>query len=193
MVLFLFVLAGILVATAVNHSRGIKNQYGNIAAIRGLWLPVAGLLSELPFTYFPSFAAKVAWLFTGLSYLCIIVFLILNRRRWLAAVLTGVGTLCNLLVIVCNNFRMPVSQKALVMYPGMTAEAVYAKKANYFIAGSGTKFYYLGDVIPVPVPLVGGFISVGDILLGLGIACFIVLILTDTMSNCNPCDRLYSH
>ncbi len=178
MVLFLFVLAGILVAIAVNRSRGVKSQYDNIADIRGVWLPVAGLLSELPFSYFPAFAAKIPWLFTGLSYLCIIIFLILNRRRWLAAVLAGAGTLCNLLVIVCNNFRMPVSPKALAMYPGMTAAAVYAKKANYFIAGSGTRFYFLGDVIPVPVPLIGGFISVGDILLGLGIACFTAMVLT---------------
>lgn len=179
MILFLFVLAGILIAAAVNYSRGVKMQYGNVASIRGLWLPVAGLLAELPFTCFPVFAAKVPWLFTGLSYLCIIIFLILNRNRRPAVVLAGAGTFCNLLVIACNHFRMPVSVKALAMYPGMTAEAVYARKANYFIALDGARLYFLGDIIPVPIPHVGGFISVGDILLGLGIACFVALVLTE--------------
>lgn len=182
MVLFLFVLAGILIAAAVNCRRGVKMQYGNVASIRGLWLPVAGLLAELPFSYFPDFAAKVPWLFTGLSYLCIILFLILNRNRRSAVILAGAGTLCNLLVIICNHFRMPVSVQALAMYPGMTAEAVYARKANYFIASDGARLYFLGDIIPVPIPHIGGFISVGDILLGLGIACFVVLILTDTLN-----------
>jgi len=191
MILFLFVLAGILIAVVVNYSRGVKMQYGNVASIRGLWLPVAGLLAELPFSYFPDFAAKVPWLFTGLSYLCIIIFLILNRNRRPAVVLAGAGTLCNLLVIVCNHFRMPVSVQALAMYPGMTAEAVYARKANYFIAAEGARLYFLGDIIPVPIPHIGGFISVGDILLGLGIACFVALVLTSTIDR--PRRRFHSH
>jgi len=182
MVLFVFVLAGFLIATAVNHIRGVKNQYGNLSSVRGLWLPVAGLLAELPFSRFPDFAAKVPWLFTGISYLCIIAFLILNRRRLTAVILAGAGTLCNLLVIVCNNFRMPVSPAALAMFPGMTPEAVYAKKANYFVATDGARFYFLGDVIPVPALYIGSFISAGDILLGLGIACLIVSVLTERKS-----------
>ncbi|MBW7572619.1 DUF5317 family protein [Caproiciproducens faecalis] len=182
MILFLFVLAGFLAACAANCRRGTANQYGNISSVRGLWLPVAGLLAELPFSYLPAFAGKVPWLFTGLSYLCIIMFLILNRRRAAGAILAGAGTLCNLLVILCNNFRMPVSPLALAMFPGMTPEAVYAKKANYFVATHGARFYFLGDIIPVRIPYVGSFISVGDILLGLGITAFIFSVLTETLS-----------
>lgn len=178
MILFLFALAGIVIALLMNRLQGRNNQLQNITDIRGLWYPIAGVLLELPFSYFPAFALQFSWILTTMSSLCIIVFLVLNHRRLLPVLLIAAGTICNYCVISFNHFRMPVSPAALAMYPGMTPEAVYAKRANYFIAtGNNAKLYFLGDVIPVHVKLIGGFISAGDVLLGLGIMFFIISVL----------------
>ncbi len=177
MLLFIFALAGIVIGFAMNRLQGRKNQLQNISDIRGLWLPIAGVLLHLPFSYFPAFALQFAWLLTTLSSLCIVVFLILNRGRLLPVLFIAAGTVCNYSVIALNHFRMPVSPAALAMYPGMTPEAVYAKKVNYFVATSGAKLYFLGDVIPVPLKRVGGFFSIGDVLLGIGIMIFIISVL----------------
>jgi hypothetical protein len=64
------------------------------------------------------------------------------------------------------------------MYPDMTAEAVYAKRVNYFIAQSGANLYYLGDIIPIPLHSLRGFISAGDVLIGFGVLLFIVVVIT---------------
>ncbi len=179
MFLFVFVLIGIVISLAINRYYGRKNQFQNVFNIKGMWLPICGLLLELPFSYFPVFALQFAWLLTSLSSVCVFIFLILNRRRWLPVLLIAAGTLCNYCVIAFNHFRMPVSPVALSMYPGMTTEAVYASKVNYFIASNGARLYFLGDIIPVRLPLVGGFLSAGDVLLGFGIMFFIILVLTE--------------
>lgn len=178
MLLFAFVLGGIVIGTAMNRFHNRKNQLQNLLDIRGLWFPIVGFLLELPFSYFPAFALQFNWLLTSLSSLCILVFLMFNFRRGLPILLIAAGTLCNYCVIAFNHFRMPVSPDALAMFPGMTAEAVYAKKVNYFIALGDVRLYYLGDMIPVHLPLIGGFFSVGDVLLGFGIMIFIILVLT---------------
>lgn len=179
MLLFAFVLLGILIGMALNRYHGRKNQLRNVSNLSGLWFPIAGLLLELPFSYFPAFALQFNWLLISLSSLCVFTFLIVNRRRWLADFLIAAGTLCNYCVIAFNHFRMPVSRAALAMYPGMTAEAVYAKKVKYFIASGEVKLPFLGDVIPVHLPILGGFISVGDVLLSFGVMIFIILVLTE--------------
>jgi hypothetical protein len=178
MLLFLFALAGIVISLAMNRLQGRKNPLQNVSDIRGLWFPIAGVLLELPFSYFPSFALQFAWILTTLSSLCVVAFLILNRRRALSVLLIAAGTVCNYCVIAFNHFRMPVSPAALAMYPGMTPEAVYAKKVNYFVATDGARLYFLGDIIPVHLKRIGGFFSVGDVLLGLGIMLFIISVLT---------------
>ncbi|XOQ48358.1 MAG: DUF5317 domain-containing protein [Eubacteriales bacterium] len=186
MILLFFALMGILIAALLNFFHGRKNRYQNLAEIRGLWLPVLGLALELPFTLFPAYAAKAGSIFTIASYLCIFAFLFLNRQKRIPVSLIGLGAFCNFFVIACNGWRMPVSVRALSVYPDITAEAVYAKKANYFVALQGANFSFLSDVIYVPIPRIGGFISIGDILLGLGTACFIVQTLADKLNNKHP-------
>jgi hypothetical protein len=178
MALFGFALAGILLGLALNLYHGKKSNLKGIYEIRALWLPIAGLLLESIFTYFPRFALQFAGLIICTSYLCIFVFLFLNRVIKIPVVLIAAGSLSNFIVILCNGFRMPVSPASLAMYPNMTAAAVYAQRGNYFIAQSGANLYFLGDVIPSPLGAMGGFLSIGDLLLGFGILLFIVAILT---------------
>jgi hypothetical protein len=171
MTLFLFVLAGILIAAM----RGRKDRTftpSQIVNAHALWLPVAGFLLHGLFDWAPSFALRTAGPLT-LSYeLCILLFFFFNRKERFPAILMTAGTLSNFAVIAANHFRMPVSPAALAMYPGLTPEAVAAKKVNYFIASNGSRLYLLADVIPLPLGKLSGFISVGDLLLGVGLMLF---------------------
>jgi len=178
MFLFGFALVGILIGIALNMYHGKKDHLRGVYDIRGLWLPILGLLLESIFSYFPQFALQFAGPLTCASYLCIFAFLILNHKKKLPPLLIAAGSLCNFTVIACNGFRMPISPAALVMYPDMTAEAVYAKRVNYFVAQSGANLYFLGDIIPIPLHSLNGFISIGDVLLGFGILLFIVVVFT---------------
>lgn len=178
MILFVFVLAGILIGFAVNWRRGRKNSLGGVSRLHGLWLPIAGLLLDGSFSYLPAFALRYAGIITCTSYLCIFGFLFLNREKKFPVILMALGSLSNFIVIASNGFRMPVSPAALAVYPGMTAQAVYAKRVNYFIAQNGANLYFLGDIIPAPLHGLGGFLSIGDLVLGLGLLLFIVWVLT---------------
>lgn len=177
MILSGFAVAGILVGLILNALRGEKTTLSGIAQMRGLWLPILGALLDGLFSYAPSVAIRAPVLLTVASYSCVFIFLLLNRRYLFASVLMAAGSLSNFCVIAANRFRMPISPAALVMYPGMTPEAVYAKRANYFIATNGAKLYPLGDIIPVPLYGWGGFVSVGDLVLGVGLTLFIVCFL----------------
>ncbi len=178
MILFVFVLVGIVAGLVMNRRSGKKNQLQGVSCIRGAWLPLTGILLHASFTFLPAVALQYAAVITTLDYACILVFLFLNRQRKVSAALMAVGSLSNYAVIAANRFRMPVSPAALSMYPGMTPEAVYAKKVNYFIALNGANLYPLGDIIPVPLRWLGAFISVGDLFIGVGLLLFIVWVLT---------------
>lgn len=178
MILFAFVLAGIIIGFVLNRRGGKKTHLQGVSSIRGLWLPLAAVLLHSTFTFLPGFALHYAAVLTSTGYLCILAFLFLNRKRKVPAALMAAGTLSNFAVIASNGFRMPVSPAALAMYPGMTPEAVYLQKVNYFIAQNGANLYLLGDVIPVPLRSLGGMISVGDLLIGFGLLLFIVWLLT---------------
>lgn len=178
MTLLVFVLAGILIAIIVDLRRGEKITLDGVAEIRALWLPVAGLLLHGLITWAPAFALQYAGILTSITYLSILCFLFLNREKLVPCIIMAVGSLSNYIVIAANGFRMPVSPAALQMFPTMTPEALYAKKVNYFVALHGANFYYLGDIIPVPLPKFGGFASVGDLILGIGLAAFIIAAMT---------------
>lgn len=178
MILFAFVLVGIVAGLVMNWRRGKKNHLQGVSRIRGLWLPLAGILLHGSFSFLPGFALRYAAVITTTDYLCILAFLFLNRQRKVPAALMASGSLSNFAVIAANGFRMPVSPAALAMYPGMTPEAVYAQKVNYFIAQNGANLYLLGDVIPVPLHGLSAFISVGDLFIGSGLMLFIMWVLT---------------
>lgn len=178
MILFFFALAGVLIGLAVNRGR-VRYALEGATRIHWLWLPVLGALLDSSLRWLPPgltlpYAAPV----TCAAYLCILAFLFRNRAEAVPAGMMAAGALSNFCVIAANGFRMPVSPAALAMYPGMTPEAVLARRVNYFVAVNGANLYYLGDVIPVPFRGLDGFLSVGDLLLGVGLALFLIAVMT---------------
>ena len=106
------------------------------------------------------------------------------------AVFLGLGTLSNYVVIAFNSFRMPISPTALSIYSTMTPEAVISQRADYFVATNGANLMFLGDIIYIPNKLFGliptkifeGYMSIGDILLSIGMFLLIVQVMG---KNCN--------
>lgn len=169
MLLMIFVVLGI--------GTGIltKGKFAGLVELKGLWFPIIALVASAVMGYAPDISLFPKMAITSLSYFCNFAFIILNRNYFLAAIFSGIGILSNFIVIAANSFRMPISEYALVYYPDMTAQAVLESRADYFVAVNGeAKFLILGDVICVPVSYLGGFISVGDVFLAVGIFILIV-------------------
>ena len=139
------------------------------AELRLLWLPAAALLLQRvwlrPWTLL-------------LSYALLLLFLWFNRRLRAAAVLTAAGSLCKLLVIALNGFRMPVSQRAMTALSAQGAADLLAGRIPMYAAATeSTRLLFLGDVIYLPLPLFGGFASVGDLLLAAGIFFLLMAVM----------------
>ncbi len=109
-----------------------------------------------------------------LSYALIVGFFLLNLRVpgfWLV----GFGVISNLVVIVANRGRMPVSLETWRATGGDVGLLV--RKGfddNNVLAGPGTHFSWLGDVFALPssVPFAAA-VSVGDIAIVLGMVAFV--------------------
>lgn len=163
MLLFICVILGVA-AGLLN-----KGKFSGIVELKGLYMPIAALVASSIPAYYSGIAYAPKAVLITFSYFCVLAFALLNRRYFLASVLSGLGALSNFLVIASNSFRMPISEYALVYYPDITAEKVVASHSDYFIAVNGdANMLILGDVICVPIPYFGGFISVGDVFLAVG-------------------------
>ena len=79
-----------------------------------------------------------------------------------------VGAATNLVVVLANGARMPVS-------PGLAGSLVNrGHVAQYTLAGPDTRLDWLGDWIGFPWPVPGAY-SPGDLLIALGIGIVVIL------------------
>ncbi len=111
---------------------------------------------------------KITYLLDILMYLLILVFIVLNRKNS-CLLLMGAGFLLNAIPIFLNGGAMPVSMEAINitgLNPNIGSEGLYT------IINSGTKLWFLGDIIPVR--FINTFIvSIGDIFAALGLVLLI--------------------
>ena len=172
----------LLYAVALGLVAGLLTR-GSIAALGSvkikLW-PVAliGLAFQLLLFSSP-LAAVVGKLGPSLyvvSTTLVLMTLVVNLRQpgfWLIAL----GAFANFTVIVANGGQMPASPEAFALLNG-TPFVPTTNFSNSFIAGPDTPLYFLADifVLPRPIPLANVF-SIGDVLIGLGGAWFIVRVM----------------
>ncbi|HLW59959.1 MAG TPA: DUF5317 family protein [bacterium] len=89
-----------------------------------------------------------------------------NRRLpWMPILFIGLAL--NTLVMLANGGRMPVTGQVLGLM------ALGSGDPWYTAAGRGTRWAFLGDVLPVRVGVLGAVVSVGDLLMAVGLAGFV--------------------
>ncbi len=152
----------------------------NMAAIKikFAWLIiVAVLIQRMPFALSPpSSLVELKKGLLVLSYMLLLYALFRNLHLWSMRIL-AVGTVLNFAAIVANGGLMPVSPEARLR-AGMTAIGqsglgmVLPEGTGVLLPVDQTNLSFLSDTIPIS--LVGGVFSAGDILIGVGLLVFAV-------------------
>lgn len=156
--------AVIAVSVAVSLLRGGKlSNFSEIYA-RGWWLLFVGFGMQIAANFVPASNRGVGVWLILMSYVPLLVVVALNQRMpgmWI----TGIGILMNFTVIALNN-GMPVLPEAIELAGGDPGMALSAK---HVVLDAGSRLAFLADIIPVP----GSVISLGDVLLAVGLGVFI--------------------
>lgn len=161
--LWLFAVIG--VSVAVSLLRGGK--LSNISEIyaRGWWLLLVGLGMQQVANYISTDQRGLAIGLVLSSYLPLLIVVLLNQRlpgMWIV----GVGILMNFTVIALNN-GMPVLPEAFELAGGNLANLQL--DAKHVTLDGATYLPFLADIIPMP----GSVISLGDVLLAVGLGVFV--------------------
>ena len=162
-------------ALAVGWLTGGRLSRFERAGLRWLPLPVVALLvQELLLPRLPALAPPLV----ALSYGMLLVFFWNNRHLKKFALLAGSGCALNALVISANGFRMPVTQRAAEhLSSAGLARLTTGEIPMYALAGPDTRMWFLGDILYCPLPVLGGFASIGDLLLAAGVFFCILCIM----------------
>jgi hypothetical protein len=156
--------AVIAVSIVVSLFRGGKLSNLSEIYARGWWLLFVGFGMQIAANYVPASNRELAVWLVLLSYLPLLGVVALNQRMpgmWIS----GIGILMNFTVIALNN-GMPVLPEAIVLAGGSADMALGAK---HVILDGNSQFAFLADIIPIP----SSVISLGDVLLAVGLGVFI--------------------
>jgi hypothetical protein len=167
-IVLLAVLTGYVVGGRLRNFERLRVHWWSLVfvglALQAVPLPANSLLS-------PRLTGTAALL---LSYGCLLAFVVINR--WIpGAIAMALGLVLNL-VVVGLNAGMPVSPAAVQTIGGSVEAVSVADSPKHHLMDEDDWAGFLGDVIPVPRP-VGIVISVGDVLLYLGLMWFIVQVM----------------
>ncbi len=161
----------LLVAGLVSGlARGGKLENIGKVDFRYSWLVFAGLAIQIggqlsaQFLFSSLTDSTTGLAILGVSYLVLVAFVTFNLRLPGAYVM-GAGMLLNILVIGLNG-GMPVSLNA-VEAAGFDATDYLETAFKHELMGPDTRLGFLGDIIPIP--LIQTAVSIGDILLGVGV------------------------
>lgn len=158
----------------------LNSVAANMAAIKirlGWLIILAVLLQKMPFALSaPSSLVELKKALLVLSYLLLLWALSRNLHLWSMCIL-ALGTVLNFAAIVANGGLMPVSPGARLQ-AGMTAieesgfGKVLTEGTGVLLPVDQTNLWFLSDIIPIS--LVGGVFSPGDVLIGVGLLVFVL-------------------
>jgi hypothetical protein len=160
-------------AVLVGYLRGGRMSRYLQKPLKGIILPIIGFLIESSFAWlpriFPSSPLRWLWIMVTAEYVCLFVFLYLNRDErvlWLVAL----GTVTNFIAMAMHQMRMPVSP-VILDFPSLTGFVERVRSGElieYVLVGWDAPLWWLGDCITIPwgVP---GVASAGDFLMGTGL------------------------
>lgn len=107
------------------------------------------------------------------SAVCALGFCLANLR--VAGIpLVALGLTCNA-VVVARNGSMPVSLYEAHRAGVSTVSIASGNDPRHELAGKGTTWRNLGDIVPVPLPVVPEVSSIGDVLVAAGLGEFVVM------------------
>lgn len=158
-------LAGKLRGGSFGNMRNVK--------LKHLWLLILSLLIEIltPMAADRGFSIISGYiLYTQImQYGLLFIFIIINLK-YKSLLLTGAGSLMNLIVITANNGHMPVGSLILKAAAGSSTvrQLLRGGIVTYQLADKNTHFAIMGDIIPVNF-LYNRMISLGDIIISLGL------------------------
>ena len=170
----------VVVAVSVLVALLRGGKLGNITelSLNGWWMLALAFAMQIGATYAPDDGTRLPVILVMASFIPLLAVVWLNRDQqglWLA----GIGILMNLTVIGVNE-GMPVLAEAVELAGGTFDPA--ALDAKHVVLDGSTRFAFLADIIPFP----GTVISLGDVLLAVGLGVFIENHLTQPL-------RLFRH
>ena len=158
----------------------LNSLAAKMAAVKiklGWVIILAVLLQRMPFGLSaPSSFVELKKALLVLSYVLLLWALSRNLHLWCMRIL-ALGTVLNFAAIVVNGGLMPVSPEARLQ-AGMTAivESGFGKVlpegTGVLLPVEQTNLWFLSDIIPIS--LVGGVFSPGDVLIGIGLLIFVL-------------------
>jgi hypothetical protein len=170
-------LVALVGAVAVGYALG--GDWGRLTALRLRWRRwvVAAVLAQTGgalvgvLGYGDPRHAYVVGL--ALSAACAAVFCTRNLR--VAGVPLVTLGLCANAAVVAVNGAMPVSVSAALRADVPLVDIAAGHDARHELAGSWTTWRWLGDVIPVPLPVRSEVVSPGDVLVAAGLGELVVM------------------
>jgi len=156
----------------------------NVIAVRLRWLPILVLSAASLIVLDATLSAgaipdsRRLWLLAP-AY-CVLALALLANRSLPGLTAAAIGTAANGIAIVANGGWMPVWQPSLaaagfdpnIIHSGFHRILQGPVDAAFFGHGGP-----LADIIPIPLPILQSVASVGDILLGAGLAAFVFFAL----------------
>lgn len=122
----------------------------------------------------------------GLAVSVLLVAVFLGRNRGVRGTgLVALGLLSNALVVGVNG-AMPVSEAASGRAGISTQDILSGADPRHELAGRGTHLRWLGDVVPVLLPVHPEVVSVGDVLVAAGLAQLLVVGMTQGRTRRRP-------
>ena len=169
----------IVLAIPVGYLFGGKLKNIKYYTTRALGLPIAAFLLEAAAPFLRNIISvpisQWHWAIVTAEYLLLLIFCVFNRKSK-AIWIIFTACLLNFFVIALYGFQMPVAPFVRDM-PEMAAIVARIESGEYFrytIANTSNPFWFLGDVIFIPIRRIGGLASIGDVLLGLGCGALFV-------------------
>jgi hypothetical protein len=163
----------LLVSIFVSILRG--GRFENLSEIHlRMWLllPLGYLMQSATF-FLPNatWAPRAGFLLILLSYVPLVAVVVVNRDKpglWIS----GIGILMNFSVIAINR-GMPVLTESIQAATQFTLETVTISNFKHVIFDQDTRLGFLADVIPMNILGMSTVISLGDVLLALGLGVFL--------------------
>ncbi|HEU5316117.1 MAG TPA: DUF5317 domain-containing protein [Chloroflexota bacterium] len=154
-----------------------------LAGVRLRWklLPALAFLVQLVvFVRLPDAFSAVAPSLHLTTLALLVIFLAANVR-YRGLLVVGVGLLLNVAVIAANGGYMPVRPTDLARagFPAVAARLAQGQTYQKSVAlDDSTRFPYLADVLPLPLPGPDRLLSLGDVFVAAGTFLFLQEALT---------------